>query len=495
MPARARLADEMGASPTMAMAAPERAAVDARRIPSEVLSMLQRGDVTSPRNVAFVRSFAAHAVPAGERANFMTADGELSLEGATRVRNALTQRAYGSNALVTSLAEHADPVLKAFGGALIDAAGPMAKLRGAIESGAVSPSDDITGALVEAARVIQTAKRARISLADAVAQTDAFGKRDPLTETVLRATFGDDLSGRMSRPKLAGLLSNFAEELQVQSGLLGENKTAAQVFEEMASRSLASRSARLYNPPDAEARPIEADYPSGAPTDASGRITADIDGRPLGAGTVVGRRTGGAPDVAVPKAGIDAIAEALPGASLTPVSSRILRGDAGRFRKTIDPKTGQPLYDLQFDKSLSAVEQERVLTHEFGHAVDEIAGQIPGGGLSSELKQVYNALNNPNAHYQTKLFGPENMGYSRADVPRELMAEAVRAYMTNPNWLKTVAPKTAATIRAYVNDHPVLSKVIQFNVVAGLGIALGSQTSDVDQPDGRPRTGGADRRL
>jgi hypothetical protein len=31
------------------------------------------------------------------------------------------------------------------------------------------------------------------------------------------------------------------------------------------------------------------------------------------------------------------------------------------------------------------------------------------------------------------------------------MAEAIRAYMADPNYLKTVAPKTAAAIRAAVN--------------------------------------------
>jgi hypothetical protein len=234
MAARARLADEMGASPTMAMSASERAAADAKRIPTDVLSMYQSGDVTSPRNAAFIRAFADRTIPAGERASFMTSDGELSAEGAARVRNALTQRAYGNNAIVSALAEDADPNLKAFGGALMDAAGPMAKLRGALESGEVPASDDITPSIVGAANIIQTARRQRISLADAVGQVDAFATRDPMVETVLKAAFGSDLEGRMSRPKLAGLLSNFAAKLQVQSGLFGDNKSAIQVFNEAA---------------------------------------------------------------------------------------------------------------------------------------------------------------------------------------------------------------------------------------------------------------------
>jgi hypothetical protein len=48
------------------------------------------------------------------------------------------------------------------------------------------------------------------------------------------------------------------------------------------------------------------------------------------------------------------------------------------------------------------------------------------------------------------------------------MAEAIRAYMVDPNYLKTVAPKVAAAIREAVNSHPTLSKIIQFNSLAAM---------------------------
>lgn len=35
--------------------------------------------------------------------------------------------------------------------------------------------------------------------------------------------------------------------------------------------------------------------------------------------------------------------------------------------------------------------------------------------------------------------------------------------MANPNTMKTMAPETAGRIRSYVNEHPRLRKVIQFN--------------------------------
>jgi hypothetical protein len=232
MPARARLAADMGASPIAAMSAPERAAADARAIPTDILSMYQGGDVTLAKNAPFARAFAEHVIPPSERASFMTADGDMSADGALRMRNALTQHAYGSNSLVTSLAENADPDIKAFGGALVDAAGDMAKLRGAIDSGAVSRASDIAPDIVAAAQLIQTARRQRISLADAVGQRDAFSVLPEKTEDILQAAFGENYAGRMSRARMADLLSAFAQEAQMQSGLFGANMTSGEMLAE-----------------------------------------------------------------------------------------------------------------------------------------------------------------------------------------------------------------------------------------------------------------------
>jgi hypothetical protein len=58
------------------------------------------------------------------------------------------------------------------------------------------------------------------------------------------------------------------------------------------------------------------------------------------------------------------------------------------------------------------------------------------------------------------------------------MAEAIRAYMADPNYLKTVAPKTAAAIRKAVNAHPFLSKVIQFNALPLAAGAVSTREDD-----------------
>ncbi len=57
--------------------------------------------------------------------------------------------------------------------------------------------------------------------------------------------------------------------------------------------------------------------------------------------------------------------------------------------------------------------------------------------------------------------------------------EAARAYMADPNYLKTDAPKTAARIREYVSPNPLTNRHIQFNsllAAAGVPAAIGFGT-------------------
>ena len=51
------------------------------------------------------------------------------------------------------------------------------------------------------------------------------------------------------------------------------------------------------------------------------------------------------------------------------------------------------------------------------------------------------------------------------------MAEAIRGYAANPNYIKLKFPELAAAIRAAVNDHPILSKIIQFNAIPAIAAA------------------------
>jgi hypothetical protein len=118
--------------------------------------------------------------------------------------------------------------------------------------------------------------------------------------------------------------------------------------------------------------------------------------------------------------------------------------------------------DLRND--LIPVERRRTYAHELGHVIDDLVRQIRTKRLQKELDDVYNELNNPNRHtYGAAPVRPEDFGYTGEDVAREYMAEAIRAYLWDPNYIKTVAPNTAAAIRAAVRKNLWLAKIIRFN--------------------------------
>lgn len=251
--------------------------------------------------------------------------------------------------------------------------------------------------------------------------------------------------------------------------------------------ALASRQASIYNPPVKSPRPFEADYPAGVmPNDAGKRLSVDMEGRPLVAdeGRIAGRRTVGGSEEAVSPSEFNAIAEEATGRRTKDVTQSELRGDVGRT--ILRPITRQP-EEIFLSKNLTPEKRDLVYGHELGHVIDQIAGEIPVNGiLKEELKPLYNTLNNPNrngaeAANWGKTFRPDDSGYRSKDIPREYMAEAVRSYISNPNYLKTVAPKTAARIREFVNSHPTLSKIIQFNAMAATTSPLAALMYGADQ--------------
>jgi hypothetical protein len=245
-----------------------------------------------------------------------------------------------------------------------------------------------------------------------------------------------------------------------------------------AAKSPTDLSAGLYEPPTKPPRPFSADYPSGAPADSTGRLLTDIEGRPLDAKYIAGRRVvGGADEALTPKQVEAAIKEAT-GRAPREASNQWMDGNAGLYR-TNYRRGGREIF---INEELMPQQKELTTAHEAGHMVDDIvAGRrgIPTKGLENELEDVYSTLNTGSERTRPRE-RPQDQGYSDKDAPFEFTAEAMRSYLTNPNYFKTVAPRTAAAIRAWVNSHPQLSKVIQFNSLGGLAVAgeIGATSGD-----------------
>lgn len=178
---------------------------------------------------------------------------------------------------------------------------------------------------------------------------------------------------------------------------------------------------------------------------------------------------------------VEGVAEDLSGKKIHIVPRQNIDGNAHGVSYFLDVP-GQPLVPdgIEIADDLPQPQREMVMAHEVAHYIDETAGQIPTNGLDDELRYIYSttATGREKAHPPV---GPEP-DYTGDDIQRELMTEAIRTYTVNPNWIKSVAPRTAARIREWVNTHPQLSKIIQFNsLVAGsTGLALAGQSEDSD---------------
>lgn len=138
---------------------------------------------------------------------------------------------------------------------------------------------------------------------------------------------------------------------------------------------------------------------------------------------------------------------------------------------------------------LRGADLESVLGHEVGHVIDQYAGEIPvPKDVRPELDELFNTLNNPNrddlnpgyADIWSKPVTPRDQGYAPEDVERELMAEAIRGYLVNPSYVKEAAPNVAKHIRKWVNEHPELRKIIQFNALPA-AILLGTQSDQAPE--------------
>jgi hypothetical protein len=151
----------------------------------------------------------------------------------------------------------------------------------------------------------------------------------------------------------------------------------------------------------------------------------------------------------------------------------------------IDRRSGLPT-DILLSRALVPAQAEKVYLHEIAHVIAKIAGELSTKGLSRDLHEIYDVLNRlGSAKPWGEATRPRDFGYPAAEWADELWAEAIRAYLANPNFLKTVSPGVGARIRAAVNANPRLKGIIQFNSMAAALAAAGgaASTPGEDEPE------------
>jgi hypothetical protein len=246
----------------------------------------------------------------------------------------------------------------------------------------------------------------------------------------------------------------------------------------------AALTAGMHDAPLKPSRPFSADYTSGAPADDSGRLLFDIEGRPLRAKYIAGRRVAGGEDVRLTPVEIWDLVKRAIGRPPKEYAERTMKGESGFYGQAYDEQGNLVRRRVAINRELEPEQKRYVLAHETGHMAHDLANGMSLSfiqELERELKPVYSTLNTGREGRQPP-FLPQNRGYSDSEAPFELVAEFIRAYLTNPNYAKTVAPNAAAKLRALVNSHPQLSKLIQFNTLGGLAVLGGELADPDDQP-------------
>jgi hypothetical protein len=197
---------------TLTFSASERALTDARSINSDMLDLIRNpDDLGAVANRDFVRAFVGK-MPQAEQGAMMNAEGGLSSEGMTRIRNAVIATAYGDAPVLTRISEATSDEIKSISNALVASAPTWAKLRADVAAAIVRADMDQTAALIEAVTRTADIRAKGMKLDTFLAQQDAFDRVSPVVEDFMRMFY--DPAGRRAAGanRITEALTFFAEE-------------------------------------------------------------------------------------------------------------------------------------------------------------------------------------------------------------------------------------------------------------------------------------------
>jgi hypothetical protein len=215
----------------------ELARQDAPLMDATVLTMHRASDVTSVANRDFVRAFIGKLQQSGQDiAGMLTAQGDLSPNGRTRIQAALVQAAYGDADLVQEMFDSQDTDIKSIGEALKTMAGPWANMRDSVAMGVLDGDVDITGNLVQAVNLIRQSRQERKSLIGMVNQPDLMTGETPdaLTTALLGIFYsGASLTRALGRDKVVDKLDAYVQAAMnssSQPGMFDDAMTPAEIL-------------------------------------------------------------------------------------------------------------------------------------------------------------------------------------------------------------------------------------------------------------------------
>jgi len=222
MDERAEFARQSNQAGTAPMTPAENAKADASRITDKdmlIYAPSEQGNILAASNQPFLQKFGARLGDL-EVGGLSTPDGRWTKQFADRVQAAIFFKAYGSESLLSLVAEEADPDIKNVLNALNQAAPSFARAR-AVQKDLTGDTNlgelDIITDLVGAIDLLRQAKSKGSSISQEVDQGGLFGGVDPVVGQVASFIESSMRSSRKMGIGFSAMASALESELQSQS--------------------------------------------------------------------------------------------------------------------------------------------------------------------------------------------------------------------------------------------------------------------------------------
>ncbi|HWQ39162.1 MAG TPA: strawberry notch C-terminal domain-containing protein, partial [Burkholderiales bacterium] len=344
---RAEFARQANESSVAQLSPLELARADAARLKSlDDLAAGDNGELNTAQNMPFIRRFIG-LLPVTEQSALVTATGELSQAGMTRMRNAILAKAYGGGDTLMRMVESPDNNIRNITHALVKVAPRVAKARESIAAGALHDLD-ITEDLLKAVESLSRLRADRKDVGQWLAQISFFeAEASPEFKALL--TFLDENS--RSPRRIAEFIELYLASVEAagspaQGSMFGEQVPTRSAIIEQAKKGLSrepEQSDLLHGREGAAAAPAgerQEARGGGGRTEVPGTSQPQAPGRQEPAGE--GRGEGGA------RAPEGAVAEARksPAAAATEqafgATNKVFTADAAaRAREVLRKKLGQ----------------------------------------------------------------------------------------------------------------------------------------------------------
>ena len=202
---RVLFTSEANESSVAQMSPSEHAFNDAKKISDSMLrGYVPDYPLESKYNYPFIRSFLS-TLSTNERAIFLQSNGNISVLGLNRIRNALAAKAYGDASILNRLSEMPDDQIKNISNALYDAAARLASLENENIHSQLSLRNDI----IQAVNTIARLKSEGSNIVQFLSQINIFNEDEISPEAKKLLEFFD--KNKRSRKKIAKGLNRYAE--------------------------------------------------------------------------------------------------------------------------------------------------------------------------------------------------------------------------------------------------------------------------------------------